>query len=141
MSAPTPCGKAGCGKLDCSEHRDAAKRERQARIDARRGSSARRGYGRPWQNYRRHWLRLHPLCGDREVGSSNEHSLCVQSARITAATDVDHIKPPGSDKGLFWDPTNHQSLCHTCHSAKTASVDGGFGNVPRGVEIFKDDSA
>lgn len=35
-------------------------------------------------------------------------------------TDVDHIIPvDGPDDPRFWDPENHQSLCHACHSAKT----------------------
>jgi 5-methylcytosine-specific restriction protein A len=29
---------------------------------------------------------------------------------------------------LFWDQSNWQPLCHTCHSKKTAREDGGFGN-------------
>lgn len=37
------------------------------------------------------------------------------------ATDVDHIKPHGGDKELFWDTSNLQALCHRCHSSKTAN--------------------
>jgi 5-methylcytosine-specific restriction protein A len=32
---------------------------------------------------------------------------------------------------LFWDKRNHQALCKRCHDEKTASEDGGFGNVLR----------
>jgi 5-methylcytosine-specific restriction protein A len=32
---------------------------------------------------------------------------------------------------LFWDRSNWQGLCHPCHSAKTATEDGGFGNARR----------
>ncbi|KAE8545359.1 hypothetical protein F6453_2331 [Marinobacter nauticus] len=32
---------------------------------------------------------------------------------------------------LFWDDSNWQALCHSCHSEKTASEDSGFGNGTR----------
>ena len=35
------------------------------------------------------------------------------------ATDVDHVEPHDGDWSKFIDPTNLQSLCHSCHSAKT----------------------
>ena len=37
------------------------------------------------------------------------------------ATDVDHIIPHRGDMKLFTDPHNLQSLCHACHSRKTAA--------------------
>jgi 5-methylcytosine-specific restriction protein A len=43
------------------------------------------------------------------------------------ATDVDHIRRvSGADDPLFWDASNHQPVCHSCHSRKTATMDGGF---------------
>ena len=64
----------------------------------------------------------HPLCGDRENGSSGEHSLCVRQGRVTPARDVDHVQRVlGANDPLFWDPANHQSLCASCHSTKTAT--------------------
>ncbi|MFR3634507.1 MAG: HNH endonuclease [Sutterella sp.] len=38
------------------------------------------------------------------------------------------MKPHKGDMALFWDQSNWQPLCHTCHSKKTAREDGGFGN-------------
>jgi 5-methylcytosine-specific restriction protein A len=35
------------------------------------------------------------------------------------ATDVDHVVPHRGDRQLFWDTSNHQALCHSCHSRKT----------------------
>lgn len=29
---------------------------------------------------------------------------------------------------LFWEPSNHQSLCIGCNSYKAALLEGGFGN-------------
>lgn len=43
------------------------------------------------------------------------------------ANTVDHIDPvdgPGDPR--FWDQTNWQALCSSCHSKKTATNDGGF---------------
>jgi 5-methylcytosine-specific restriction protein A len=85
-----------------------------------RGTSSQRGYNYRWQQSRKGFLAKHPLC---------KH--CQQQGRVTAATDVDHIVPHRGDMALFWDRTNWQGLCHPCHSAKTATEDGGFGNVRR----------
>ncbi len=52
--------------------------------------------------------------------------VCVQCG--SHATVVDHIRPWKGDRRLFLDPANMQSLCRSCHSTKTASTDGGFGN-------------
>ena len=44
------------------------------------------------------------------------------------STDVDHIIPiEGQKDPLFFDVENVQALCHSCHSKKTASIDGGYG--------------
>ncbi len=57
-------------------------------------------------------------------GPSAEHSRCRHEGRDVPATDVDHIVPvTGPDDPRFWAPANHQSLCHDCHSAKTARGD------------------
>ena len=48
--------------------------------------------------------------------------------KVTAATDVDHVKPHKGDAELFWDEANWQALCHACHSRKTAAEDGALGN-------------
>jgi 5-methylcytosine-specific restriction protein A len=81
--------------------------------DQQRGSAAARGYGYRWRIYRRWFLRRNPLCS------------CGQ-----AATDVDHIKAvSGPDDPLFWEPSNHQPLCHPCHSAKTRRENGPASRV------------
>lgn len=116
-----PCAYAGCAHVVprgyCAEHAAAA----PARVaDQRRGSSARRGYGYRWQQYRRTWLMRYPICADPD----GRHA-----GQIVAATDVDHIVAvSGPCDPLFWDALNHQSLCHACHAAKTAENDGGLGH-------------
>lgn len=88
------------------------------RVHEARGSAHSRGYGRKWQAARLGYLQKHPLCVH-----------CLARGHVVAATDVDHIKPHGGDPVLFWDFENNvQSLCHPCHSLKTATEDGGFGN-------------
>jgi len=49
------------------------------------------------------------------------------------ATHVDHVLAHRGDEGLRLDPNNLQALCHSCHSRKTASLDGGFGNEPKAI--------
>ena len=55
--------------------------------------------------------------------------FCRECARIyppgdprrrTRATDVDHIVDHKGNWALFTDPDNLESLCHSCHSRKTA---------------------
>jgi 5-methylcytosine-specific restriction enzyme A len=76
--------------------------------DRLRGSAAARGYGRRWQKARTAWLRANPLCVH-----------CLREGHVVVANEVDHIVPHRGNRALFWDTTNWQSLCHTCHSAKT----------------------
>lgn len=85
--------------------------------EQQRGTSAQRGYGYRWQQARAGYLAIHPLCAE-----------CERSGRVTIATDLDHITPHKGDMVLFWDRSNWQGLCHSCHSTKTATEDGGFGN-------------
>jgi 5-methylcytosine-specific restriction enzyme A len=65
--------------------------------------------------------RKHPLCADpdkRHVG------------RPELTSDVDHITPVnGPEDPLFWEQSNHQGLCHSCHNHKTAKENGGLGKV------------
>ena len=65
-----------------------------------------------WRNFRKMILNRDPIC-----------KICGRSA----SREVDHIKPikQGGDQ---LDSDNAQGLCKPCHSRKTASEDGGFGN-------------
>ncbi len=77
-------------------------------------NSSRRGYGAAWRVLRANWLKRNPCC-------------CYCGA---VGTDVDHIVPRrcgGTD-----DADNLQTLCHSCHSRKTVTHDGGTG---RGRQI------
>lgn len=78
-----------------------------------RGTTAQRGYGYRWQQYRIHYLQANPLCVhcERKEAKHVDHKVAVS----------------GADDPLFWEQSNHQALCPSCHSRKTIRVDGGFG--------------
>ena len=65
-----------------------------------------------WRATRKAKLRRDPIC---------QSPQCSRKA-----THVDHIKSRRRG-GPDLDPNNLQSLCHSCHNAKTIRVDGGFG--------------
>ena len=87
-----------------------------------RPSACKRGYGRRWQRASKAFLRLpeNMFC-----------ARCSTAEQLVVATLVDHVKPHQGDQELFWDRKNWQGLCARCHSIKTASEDGGFGNQKR----------
>lgn len=80
------------------------------------------------------WKKLREAIITRDCGLCQE---CLRQGRDTplnvhASGDkprahVDHIRPHRGDYRLFMDEANLQTLCETCHSAKTAREDGGFG--------------
>ncbi len=78
------------------------------RID--KPSSTERGYGYKWQQARAGFLAKHPLC-----------VYCERDGRTTVATVVDHKVPHRGDMRLFWDATQWQPLCASCHSSTKQS--------------------
>ena len=62
--------------------------------------------GAAWQRLRERVLARDPIC---------QH--CFERGHVVPATDVDHVSGDPSDNSL----ENLQSLCHSCHSIKTAS--------------------
>lgn len=89
--------------------------ERKAAYVAGRVSPS-RIYGRRWQKLRDAYLATHPLC---ECDDQCGH----------IATVVDHRKPHNGDDRLMYDWDNLRAMTKPCHDRKTASSDGGFGNV------------
>lgn len=53
--------------------------------------------------------------------------MCLADGRTTAASVVDHKIPHKGDDALFWDETNHQSLCKPCHDGRKARIEHGAG--------------
>lgn len=107
-----PCKHPGCPNLTEGKYCEQHKAEHRAD----RMTSHQRGYDRQWRSASKIFLRQHPLC-----------VICEREGRLTPATVVDHIKPHKGDKELFWDRSNWQPLCKSCHDRKTANEDGGFG--------------
>jgi len=62
-----------------------------------------------WKQLRAAQLLQEPFC----------RACAVRSLRVPA-TDVDHIRDHKGDWALFTDAGNLESLCHSCHSRKTA---------------------
>jgi 5-methylcytosine-specific restriction enzyme A len=67
-----------------------------------------RGYGYRWQRARAVYLKANPLCVE-----------CGKAGHVEEATTVDHIRPHRGNYSLFWDHTNWQALCTSCHNRKT----------------------
>ena len=95
------CGKIVAHGVQC-ECQKAATRARNARHDSQRPSARARGYNSEWRKARAEYLSRHPHCAMTGCGKP--------------ATLVDHITPHKGNDRLFWDRTNWQSLCISCHS-------------------------
>ena len=88
-------------------------------------SSAQRGYGYKWQQYRLKFLKANPLC-----------KFCENEGRVTEAKIVDHIIPHEGNQQLFWDECNHQPLCKLCHDKVKQKIE--VNQMGRGgVQKFK----
>jgi len=116
IAAMTPCRHQGCRALVakgyCDEHKQQSTRKQ---FDRDRGSANSRGYNYKWQKARKIFLAEHPLCVE-----------CESNEKVTAANVVDHIIAHKGDQVLFWDESNWQPLCATCHNIKTATQDSSF---------------
>lgn len=101
-----PCKHHGCPELTedrfCDKHKKLYERK----------SASKRGYDSRWRKARSRFLKANPLCVQ-----------CLKDERLTEATVVDHIIPHREDKKLFWDESNWQALCKSCHDKKTMTTD------------------
>lgn len=105
-----PCAHAGCREVTrdtwCPRHKPQRKERRSAEsVD--------------WHR----WYKLPIFAKTLRPQQLLREPFCRECARFglrVPATDVDHIIPHRGDWSLFTDPDNLQSLCHSCHSRKTA---------------------
>lgn len=88
---------------------------KKKQYQAQRNKSWQHLYGSRWRKARKSFLINHPLCAD-----------CLGDGLSVRANVVDHIKPHKGNIKLFWDRSNWQGLCDTCHNKKTAN-EGAFG--------------
>lgn len=117
----SPCAEPGCNALTTRGRCDQHRRTVVSRTYEReRATAAQRGYGSRWRKASAAFLRAHPLC---QCDECQEGKLRVRASVVT-----DHKVPHRGDMRLFWDSSNWQALSKTCHDAKTAREDGGFGN-------------
>ena len=56
---------------------------------------------------------------------------CRQCGETRGQMHVDHVLGRRQRPDLALDAGNLLTLCHACHSAKTARYEGGFGNAKR----------
>lgn len=116
MKPLRPCRHPGCSALTrevwCEAHRPKRTNDRSEEAQSWR-----------WMYRTNKWLlELRPAQLLREP-------FCRECARLyppsdprhrRRATDVDHIVDHKGDWERFCDPDNLESLCHSCHSRKTA---------------------
>ena len=104
-----PCLYPGCTALVrggyCDKHQPAERTRR-----SEKSLSYRRWYSKKiWTDWLRpQQLSREPFC-----------RVCAKRGVRRYATDVDHVVPHDGDWSKFIDPNNLQSLCHSCHGAKT----------------------
>lgn len=107
MRPPRICG-CGCGKIIPAGQRCPSSLARKKEADARRPSArGERGYGTKWKKEREAFLKQHPTC-----------IRCPSPATV-----VDHKVPHRGDQKLFWERTNWQPLCRTCHDRWKQSLE------------------
>lgn len=101
-----PCAAPGCTAYvttgpRCTKHT----RETYQQADARKDPARTSLYATArWRRASQLYRASHPLC-----------VACGQLAGL-----VDHVAPHRGCAALFWDAGNWQSLCWSCHNAKTA---------------------
>jgi 5-methylcytosine-specific restriction protein A len=73
-------------------------------------------YNQRWRQESKLFLLHNPLCAD-------PFGLHAAAGVRVVAREVDHKTPWKGNTRLFWERSNWQSLCESCHSKKTAKFD------------------
>lgn len=105
-----PCKNIRCKQLTNRGYCDNCKKEKPQE----RPNANKRGYTAEWRKASKKYLQVNPLCVS-----------CDKQGKIVLAECVDHIVPHKGNMKLFWDVSNWQSLCNSCHSRKTVKEDMG----------------
>lgn len=113
-----PCNVPGCTALVEEGRCDTHVMKKQSNPSGKKSSSVKAWLNSArYRNTRKLFLqgRLCVYCKERD-------------GVLTPAVVLDHIQPHKGDACSFWDQSNWQGLCESCHNSKTATYDGGFGN-------------
>jgi len=99
------------------------RKQQNKKTDQRRGNSRDRGYTTRWDKARLQHLNQEPLCREcMQAGVINDGTKDTdgrpQKSKNKRGLVVDHIKPHGGDKDLFWLADNWQTLCIPHHNSK-----------------------
>lgn len=80
------------------------------------------GRATPRPTYRKLYTKAWDAASRRFLAepANNYCRECERQGRVEVATQTDHVIPHRGDVGLFWDRSNWQPLCQSCHSSKTA---------------------
>lgn len=89
-------------------HRPAQQRTRQ-QFDHARSAKHSKTYDYTWRVLSKAFRQMNPLCAE-----------CLRSDIIKLATEVHHIIDIADAPDRRLDTSNLESLCHECHSTKTA---------------------
>src|SRR4029079_16234199 len=86
-----------------------------------RRSSAERAAGRPWRKWylTPAWRQIRA----RQLARQPSCVRCVAMGKQVRASVADHVVPHRGDAALFWDASNLQSLCMSCHSSDKAHIE------------------
>lgn len=121
IAPKTICKHAGCNAEAvshgrCQRHQQKAlppiATPSKRKYKDNRPSAHKRGYDGRWRQARLSFLDNNPLC-----------VMCQAKEILVPATVVDHIIPHRGNQERFWDMTNWQALCKTCHDYKTNTID------------------
>lgn len=112
MKPRRPCRHPGCSVLVedgyCERHRPKRVGDRSAEAESWR-----------WMYKTDEWLlELRP----NQLLDEPFCRECAKRGDRVRATDVDHIVDHKGDWKIFANPDNLESLCHSCHSRKTAKA-------------------
>ena len=100
-----PCAKPHCPNFAepnssyCAEHKPQRPESR---------SKYKYMYNKKWQRASKNFLIKNWYCEE-----------CLKQGRYTPATEVHHRKDHKGDFDLFWDESNWEAICHSCHSRIT----------------------
>ena len=115
INPPRSCNEPGCPNVTHSKYCNKHAAEHTRVHTRERVGSNKQGYNNHWRRERKAFLLRNTLCEN----CLNKHDV------IRAATQVDHVIPHKGNMKLFWDVSNWEALCHSCHSKKTARENAG----------------